>query len=45
MQIVTPKFPCETPEIIVETSNFERLGYVLAVSFNIGLAIFFTILG
>lgn len=45
MQTITPKFPCETQDVIINTTNFEILGYVLAVSFNIALAVFFTILG
>lgn len=45
MQTITPDFSCETPEVITKTRTFERLGYVLAVSSNIGLGILFSILG
>ncbi len=45
MQTVTPNLIYDASKEIIKTTKVERLSCVLAVSFNIGLNILFSILG
>ena len=44
MQITTVKIEDNTKEYCNKITNFERLGYVLAITLNLALGFIFTIL-